>query len=47
MGGAQSSHDMIMCKIWQRHALGAKMWVGSGVGAAAAATSCKKVFKFP
>lgn len=38
---------MIMCKIWQRHALGAKMWVGSGVGAAAAATSCKKVFKFP
>lgn len=37
---------MIVCKIWQRHALGAKMWVGSGVGAAAA-TSCKKVFKFP
>lgn len=36
---------MIVCKIWQRHALRAKMWVGGGVGAAA--TLCKKVFEFP
>lgn len=43
--GQQGSHDMIVCKIWQRHALRAKMWVGGGVGAAA--TLCKKVFEFP
>lgn len=44
--GKQGSHDMILCKIWQRHTLRAKMWVGGGVGAAAAML-CKKVSKFP
>lgn len=44
--GKRGSHDMISCKIRQRHTLGAKMWVGGGVGAAAA-MSCKKVSEFP
>lgn len=44
--GGQSSHDMIFCKIWQQHALRAKMWVGGGAGMVAA-TLCKKVSEFP